>query len=48
MKRKMIKKALLALSVLAALGCMFSGFGSVKFGTSEPYRWENCIMVQVD
>lgn len=27
---------------------VFSGFGRVKFSTSEPYRWENFIMVQVD
>lgn len=27
---------------------VFSGFGRVKFGTGEPYRWENFIMVQVD
>ena len=27
---------------------VFSGFGRVKYGTSEPYRWENFIMIQVD
>ena len=27
---------------------VFSGFGRVKFSSSDPYRWENFIMVQVD